>query len=89
MASTTIDIDTKLSAVNSILGAIGQSPITTLEEVSAGVQAFDNPEVAFIFNRIRYLCFPKMLFLQKRKFSRILEARNPGNERQRDDGQGY
>ena len=53
MASTTIDIDTKLSAVNSILGAIGQSPITTLDEVSADVQAFDNPEVAFIFNLLR------------------------------------
>ena len=53
MASTTIDIDTKLSAVNSILGAIGQSPITTLDEISAGVQAFDNPEVAFIFNLLR------------------------------------
>ena len=29
-APTTIDLDTELSAVNSILGSIGQSPITTL-----------------------------------------------------------
>ena len=45
MASTTIDLDTELSAVNSILGAIGQSPLTTLN--------FDNPEVAMIFNLLR------------------------------------
>ena len=31
---TTIDTDTELSAVNSILGAIGQSPITTIGEYS-------------------------------------------------------
>ena len=45
MATTTIDLDTELSAVNSILGAIGQSPLTTLN--------FDNPEVAMIFNLLR------------------------------------
>jgi len=45
MASTTIDIDTELSAVNNILGAIGQSPITTLN--------FDNPEISLIFNLLR------------------------------------
>ena len=45
MATTTIDIDTELSAVNSILGAIGQAPLTTLN--------FDNPEVAFVFNLLR------------------------------------
>ena len=45
MASTTIDIDTELSAVNNILGAIGQSPLTTLN--------FDNPEIAFIYNLLR------------------------------------
>tara|TARA_R100000781_G_scaffold62517_1_gene39683 strand:- start:13 stop:627 length:615 start_codon:yes stop_codon:yes gene_type:complete len=42
MATTTIDTDTELSAVNSILGAIGQSPVTTLN--------FDNPETSFIYN---------------------------------------
>ena len=42
MASTTIDTDTELSAVNSILGAIGQSPVTTLN--------YENPEIGFIYN---------------------------------------
>ena len=45
MATTTIDLDTELSAVNSILGAIGQSPLTTLN--------FDNPEVSMIYNLLR------------------------------------
>ena len=45
MASTTIDIDTELSAVNNILGAIGQAPLTELN--------FENPEVSFIFNLLR------------------------------------
>ena len=45
MATTTIDTDTELSAVNAILGAIGQSPLTTLN--------FDNPEVAMIYNLLR------------------------------------
>jgi hypothetical protein len=40
--------------VNSILGAIGQAPITTLTgEVSPGVSPFDNPEIQFIFNLLR------------------------------------
>ena len=42
MATTTIDTDTELSAVNSILGSIGQSPVTTLE--------FENPEISLIYN---------------------------------------
>ena len=42
MFPTTSDLDTELSAVNSVLGAIGQSPITTLD--------FDNPEVSFVHN---------------------------------------
>ncbi len=45
MATTTTDTDTELSAVNAILGAIGQSPITSL--------VFDNPEVSFIYNLLR------------------------------------
>jgi hypothetical protein len=45
MATTTIDLDTELSAVNNILGAIGQSPLTTLN--------FDNPEISFIYNLLR------------------------------------
>ena len=42
MATSTIDTDTELSAVNSILGSIGQSPVTTLN--------FENPEVGFIYD---------------------------------------
>ena len=45
MASTTIDLDTELSAVNSILGAIGQAPVTSL--------VYDNPEISFIINLLR------------------------------------
>ncbi len=45
MASTTIDTDTELSAVNAILGAIGQSPQTTLN--------YTNPEIGFIYNLLR------------------------------------
>ena len=37
MATSTIDTDTELSAVNSILGSIGQSPITTLN--------YEKPEI--------------------------------------------
>ena len=39
---TTIDTDTELSAVNSILGAIGQSPVTSLN--------FQNPEIGLLYN---------------------------------------
>ena len=55
MASTTIDTDTELSAVNAILGAIGQSPVTTLgtSTVDGTVEAYDNPEVAFVYNLLR------------------------------------
>ena len=45
MASTTIDTDTELSAVNSILGAIGQSTVTSIVK--------DNPEVGFVYNLLR------------------------------------
>jgi len=34
---TTIDTETELSAVNTILGAIGQSPVTTLGTVTTNV----------------------------------------------------
>ena len=44
---TTIDTETELSAVNAILGAIGQSPVTSIE----GSQ--DNPEISFIYNLLR------------------------------------
>ena len=45
MASTTIDTDTDLSAVNSLLGAFGQSPVTSIVK--------DNPEIGFIYNLLR------------------------------------
>ena len=48
---TTIDTDTELSAVNSILGAIGQSPVTTLgttTEITGEVKyTGDNSDVTF------------------------------------------
>ena len=52
MASTTIDTETELSAVNSILGAIGQSPISQLKDASGAI-ANSNPEVSFIYNLLR------------------------------------
>jgi hypothetical protein len=53
--ATTIDTETELSAVNSILGAIGQSPVTTLgtSTVDGTVTTYDNPEVAFVYNLLR------------------------------------
>ena len=41
----TTDLDTELSAVNSILGAIGQSPITSLN--------FNNPEISYVHNLLK------------------------------------
>ena len=45
MASTTTDTETELSAVNAILAAIGQSPVTSVTQ--------SNPEIAFIYNLLR------------------------------------
>ena len=45
MASTTTDTETELSAVNAILAAIGQSPVTSTNQ--------SNPEIAFIYNLLR------------------------------------
>ena len=42
---TTVDIDTELSAVNAILGSIGQAPVSSLD--------YANPEIAFIFNLLK------------------------------------
>ena len=42
---STISLDTELSAVNSILGSIGQAPVTSLD--------FTNPEISFIHNLLR------------------------------------
>ena len=44
-----ISTDTELSAVNSILGSIGQSPITSLQ-ASGGIDPLANPEISFIKN---------------------------------------
>lgn len=38
---TTYDLDNELSSVNSVLAAIGQSPVTTLD--------FTNPEISFVY----------------------------------------
>ena len=53
MATTTIETDTELSAVNSILGAIGQAPITQLKDPTTGVISNNNPEIQFIYNLLR------------------------------------
>ena len=45
MTTTTVDIDTELSAVNAILGSIGQSPISGID--------FQNPEISFIYNILK------------------------------------
>ena len=45
MTTTTVDIDTELSAVNAILGSIGQSPVSGLD--------FTNPEISFIYNILK------------------------------------
>ena len=46
--TTQIATDTELSAVNSILGSIGQSPITSLSGT-----ALQNPEISFIYNLLQ------------------------------------
>ena len=59
---TTVDTDTELSAVNSILGAIGQSPVTTLGDFNtvtdpngnvSTVHSYANPEIGFIYNILK------------------------------------
>ena len=53
-APTTVDTDTELSAVNSILGAIGQAPVSSLDYDSATDSgAFENPEISFIYNLLK------------------------------------
>ena len=57
---TTIDTETELSAVNTILGAIGQSPVTTLGTITTNesstdevANTFENPEIAFVYNLLK------------------------------------
>ena len=42
---TTVDLDTELSAVNAILGSIGQSPVSQLD--------YATPEISFIYNLLK------------------------------------
>jgi len=42
--------ETELSSVNSILGAIGQSPVSRLYDNRGGTLEFMNPEIAFVHN---------------------------------------
>jgi len=55
----TFQLDSELSAVNSILGAIGQAPVNSLNgetadpEVPKGVSGFMNPEVALCYNLLQ------------------------------------
>ena len=44
MQETTFDTESMLSAVNSVLGAIGQAPVQRLE--------YRNPEISFVVNII-------------------------------------
>ena len=48
--TTQIATDTELSAVNSILGSIGQSPITTLKHNPPDPDPLTNPEISLIYN---------------------------------------
>jgi len=45
MTTTTVTIDTELSAVNAILGSIGQSPVASLD--------YTNPEISFVYNILK------------------------------------
>lgn len=46
---TTYDTETELSSVNSILGSIGQAPVTRLCHEQNGELVFTNPEIAYIY----------------------------------------
>ncbi len=55
-APTTVDTETELSAVNSILGAIGQSPVTTLGTYvvnTNNISTYENPEISFVHNLLK------------------------------------
>ena len=45
-----ISTDTELSAVNSILGSIGQAPITSLTQQTGQPDPLANPEISFVVN---------------------------------------
>ena len=48
--TTQLNTDTELSAVNSILGSIGQAPITSLTHNPPDPDPLENPEISFIKN---------------------------------------
>tara|TARA_R100000700_G_scaffold40739_1_gene57423 strand:- start:492 stop:1130 length:639 start_codon:yes stop_codon:yes gene_type:complete len=49
-----ISPDTELSAVNTILGAIGQAPVSSLDyDAATDTGAFENPEIGLIYNLLR------------------------------------
>ena len=48
--TTQLATDTELSAVNSILGSIGQAPITTLTYIQGQPDPLTNPEIALVHN---------------------------------------
>ena len=50
---TTYDTETELSSVNSILGAIGQAPVTRLCHEQNGEIVFTNPEISFIYQLLQ------------------------------------
>ena len=50
---TTYDTETELSSVNSILGAIGQAPVTRLCHEQNGEIVFTNPEISFIYHLLQ------------------------------------
>ena len=52
-ALTTIELDTELSAVNQILGSIGQAPIPTLDLNSSSGSFRINPEVDLIYTLLK------------------------------------
>ena len=55
-APNTTDTDTELSSENTILGAIGQSPVTTLGTYTVNsnqIATYDNPEIAFVHNLLK------------------------------------
>jgi len=45
MTTTTVTIDTELSAVNAILGSIGQAPVSSIDHT--------NPEISFVYNILK------------------------------------
>ena len=73
---TTIDTETELSAVNTILGAIGQSPVTTLGTVTTNVtntasqiaNTFENPEIALYTKYLKNL-----ILMYKMKVGHLIE----------------